>query len=49
MVSSKEIVIHLLKSKTNKLGCPPSIHVIDREINTKVSMVESIYVQAFKR
>jgi hypothetical protein len=37
VVSSEEMVIYLLKSKKlTNLGCPPSSHVIDREINTKV-------------
>jgi hypothetical protein len=36
MVSSKEMVIHLLKKiKLTNPDCPPSSHVIDREINTK--------------
>jgi hypothetical protein len=34
------MVIHLLKSKKlTNLGCPPSSHVIDREINTKVVLL----------
>jgi hypothetical protein len=42
------VILHLLKTKT-KLGCPPRSHVIGREIYTKVaSMVEGIYVQAFR-
>jgi hypothetical protein len=30
------MVIHLLKIELTNLGCPPSSHVIDREIDTKV-------------
>jgi hypothetical protein len=42
------VILQLLKTKT-KLGCPPRSHVIGREIYTKVaSMVEGIYVQAFR-
>jgi hypothetical protein len=37
VVISKEMVIHLLKIKLTNLGCPPSSHVIDREINTNVA------------
>jgi len=43
------VILHLLKTKT-KLGCPPRSHVIGWEIYTKVaSMVEGIYVQAFRK
>ena len=41
-------ILHLLKTKT-KLGCPPRSQVIIERYTNVASMVEGIYVHAFRK